>query len=273
MASGRHTDGLLRRLLDAKRTGGVLLPVLALLAIFILSGCGGSDDSGGTTASEGTTNPAEGGGDSGQKQDSASEQDSATKKQGKGGDGQGSGNGGSSNSQQGSNVPQPKGEEERGITPQQKNKATTASITLESPAFKTGTSLPAKYTCDGKNTWPTLRWKGLPAQADELVLLILSVDPVGQKLLFDWAVGGLDPNLTSIEEGKLPKGAVVGENSFGKDGYTICPKKGTGQTYIFMLFAIPEALNPKPGFEARQFREEVLDQSGNVGLLSALYKR
>lgn len=248
----------MRRSAKAKRTGSIALPVLALVAILALSGCGGSDDSADTATSE--ASPA------------GAEAEKNGEKQGKAASGQGAGQSEKASSpKQGSGGSE--GEREPGITPEQERQATTADIKLESPSFKNGAALPAKYTCDGKNTWPALRWSGLPPEAGELVLLVLSVDPAEQKLLFDWAVGGLDPSLTSIEEGKLPPGAVVGENSFGKDGYAICPKPGTAQNYIFMLFAIPKALDPKPGFEARPFREEVLAEHGSVGLLNAPYQR
>ena len=230
-----------------------MLSVLALFAFVVLSGCGGGD-SNNTATSEAST--------------SAKVKTGAGDAQGKGANEQGAGDSKAS----GSKVSQPKGEEESGITPEQERKATTANITLQSPSIQSP-ALPPKYTCDGKNIWPALRWKGLPPDAEELVLLVLSVDPKEQKLLFDWAVGGIDPSLASIEEGKLPSGVVVGENSFGKDGYEACPKPGAAQNYIFMLFAIPTALDPKPGFDARAFREEVLAEHGNVGLLNASYQR
>lgn len=237
-----------------------MLPVLAFLSLLALSGCGGGDDSSSTAESNETTASVE------------ANKDGRGEQQGKSATGGDGGQGSSAGAKQGANVPQPEGEEEPGITPEQKREATTASITLESPSFEQGAALPARYTCDDKNSWPALNWSGLPP-AGELALLVLSVDPGEQKLLFNWAVGGLDPSLTSIEEGKLPSGAVVGENSFGKDDYEVCPKPGTSQNYIFMLFAIPKALDPKPGFDARRLREEVLAEHGSVGLLSTPYKR
>ena len=258
----------------AARIGSILLSVLALAAVPVLAGCGGGeeDSSTATTGTDGETAGTEDRNSTEEGQGKNGAEGGGSQQQGSRQQGSKQG-GGSSGAKQGENVPQPEGGEEKGITPEQKREATTANIKLESPNFKGGTALPAKYTCDGKGTWPSLTWKGLPAEAEELVLLVLSVDPAEQKLLFDWAVAGLDPSLSEIEEGKLPQGAVVGENSFGKEGYEICPAEGTAQNYIFMLFAIPEALDPSPGFEARGFREEVLAQSGNVGLLNAPYKR
>src|SRR5690348_8530713 len=98
----------------------------------------------------------------------------------------------------------------------------------------------------------------------------MNVQPVDGTLFFDWAVGGLSPDLEQIEAGRLPKGAVVGRNSFGKAGYEICPAGGA-ETYMFALFALPKKLSPSPGFEPLAFRKAVLDESGNAGLLALSY--
>jgi phosphatidylethanolamine-binding protein (PEBP) family uncharacterized protein len=82
----------------------------------------------------------------------------------------------------------------------------------------------------------------------------------------------LGPELDAIEAGKLPKGAVAGRNSFGKNGYEICPESG-GETYMFTLFALPEKLSPAQGFDPVALRKEVLDASGNVGILALNYLR
>jgi phosphatidylethanolamine-binding protein (PEBP) family uncharacterized protein len=176
----------------------------------------------------------------------------------------------------GSTVPQPKGAPEPGITPQQRQEATVASMILQSPSSQPSSSgpqvLPARYTCDGESTSPALRWQGVPQGTAELALLVMNIQPVGGELFFDWAVAGLSPDLEEIEAGKLPKGAVVGRNGFGKTGYEICPEGG-GETYMFALFALPKKLSPTRGFEPLALRKAALDASGNVGLLALSYAR
>lgn len=258
------------RLAKAARTGA-LLPVLALVAVLALSGCGGGDSSGSATTST-ATNSAEAGGSANGA--GAGQGAGAASKQGKSSKGQSGRSAGESGGKQGSNPAQPAGEREPGITPEQRAKATTADVALESPSFAGGAILPAKYTCDGANESPPLRWSGVPDEAGELILFALNMSPVNEALFFDWAVAGLDPGLEEIEAGKLPAGAVVGKNSFGKLSYSLCPPQpGGSESYIFMLYAIPEALSPQKGFDPPPLREEILAQSGNVGLLSASYKR
>jgi hypothetical protein len=152
--------------------------------------------------------------------------------------------------------------------------ATVADITLESPAIVSSGgepgSLSPTYTCDGKDSWPALHWSGVPAGTAELALYLMNVQPVEGRLFVDWAVSGLEPGLGGIEAGKLPSGAVVGTNGFGKRGYSICPQ-GRGEIYMFALYALPRHLALSPGFDAREARAQILAVSGNAGLLPALY--
>jgi phosphatidylethanolamine-binding protein (PEBP) family uncharacterized protein len=255
--------------------------LLALVvAALVLSGCGGSSNG---SSSASTAADTTGAGDSGNANapsaagaDASSEvgghaapnaaSRSASEFQG------GTGEGG----KQGSRIAQPKGAPEPGITPQQRREATVASMTLASPSSQPSSAgpqaLPATYTCDGKGTSPALSWQGVPGGTAELVLFAMNVQPVEGKLFFDWAVAGLSPDLEEIEAGKLPKGAVVGRNGFGKTGYEICPEGG-GETYVFTVFALPRKLSPAPGFDPSVLRREVLGASGNVGLLALSYIR
>jgi phosphatidylethanolamine-binding protein (PEBP) family uncharacterized protein len=151
-----------------------------------------------------------------------------------------------------------------------------ANISLQSPSVPPSTggpqALPAQYTCDGNNTSPALRWQGVPQGTAELALFAMNLRPVDGTLFFDWAVAGLSPDLEEINAGELPKGTVVGRNSFGKTDYQICPEDGS-ETYMFTLFAVPKKLSPAQGFAPLALRKAVLDASGNVGLLALSYTR
>jgi phosphatidylethanolamine-binding protein (PEBP) family uncharacterized protein len=168
----------------------------------------------------------------------------------------------------------PEGPPEQAPTPAQQAHATVASMSLESPELPaTGSlvALPVTYTCDGKDTWPELRWQGVPPGTAELTLFAMNVQPVEGKLFFDWAVAGLDPGLESIAAGRLPNEAVVGRNSFGKSGYSICPAESS-ETYMFALYALPRRLSPARGFDPRaasiraRLRSARSAQRGDSGL-------
>ena len=176
----------------------------------------------------------------------------------------------------GPHVAVPKGEPEPAPT-QRQRKETVANIALSSPALQaTGSSvgvLPATYTCDGTDSWPPLRWQGVPSGTAELALFAMNVQPVREQIFFDWAVAGLDPLSGGIEAATLPKGAVLGQNSFGHTDYSICPPKGRGETYMFALYALPKALGPKKGFDPLALREAALQASESAGLMATSYAR
>lgn len=259
-------------------SAGVLL-ALALAAL-ALAGCGGgsSEASDGSTAAatkSASASAGEGGGEAGggSAERAKGPGEGTDQRQGEtpGGEAASSSGGGA---KQGPPIAPPKGPRERAPSAAEVANATVADMKLESPAIIASEgnpgSLSPTYTCDGKDSWPTLRWSGVPAGTAELALYVMNVQPLAGKLFVDWAVTGLDPSLSGIEAGRLPKGAVVGTNGFGKRGYSLCPE-GRGEIYMFALYALPRRLGLAPGFDAREARQQVLAVSGDVGLLPALY--
>ena len=279
MAQRRSPQRLLVR--RAKRTSaGVILAL-------VLAGCGGGSSGG--SSSDSTAAGASGSSGSGSSASAGAHGANGNEAGGSAAAGpSGGGAGGQTGSaaqtggsggeggKHGPHIAQPKGAQEPGITPQQRQEATVASIAVESPSSQASSggppALEATYTCDGKGRSPALRWKGVPQGTAELVIFAMNIQPAEEKLFFDWAVAGLSPDLTEVEAGKLPRGAVVGRNSFGKAGYEICPPSGA-ETYMFTVFAMPKKLSPRQGFDPSALRTEVLDVSGNVGLLALSYTR
>ncbi len=257
------------------RSAAVLAALL--VALFVASGCGGDSEDSGTQGTQSSTQSAA---VDGSGADATTPSSKASSKQGaKTGKGNGSSPASSKTSQpnqaQGKQAPPPaipKGPREPEATPEQRAEATVASITLLSPAIgapagESTSPLPAAYTCNGKDTSPPLRWSGVPAGTQELVLFVMNLVPVNEELFFDWALAGIDPGLEELKEGELPKGAVLGRNGHGNRAYSICPQ-GKAETYIFALYALPQRLNAKPGFDPLTLRKEVMDLSGNVGLMA-----
>jgi phosphatidylethanolamine-binding protein (PEBP) family uncharacterized protein len=258
-----------------------------LVGAVLLAGCGGGGDS---SSSESTASTESHSSASAEKQAREAGSDSKGEQAHGGADGQGSaantGSAAGGNQSQGSGqsahsgkhgqpivLPKAGAEPEPAPTPAERAEATIASITLTSPSLgapgEAGTfSLPAKYTCDGADTWPTLKWSGVPAGAKELILLVLAQEPINGALFYDWGVAAIDPATTEIQSGRLPTGTVVAKNSFGKTGYSICPPQGKTETHLFQLYAVPESLPAAKGFDPAAMRKRILQASGNVGLLA-----
>lgn len=134
--------------------------------------------------------------------------------------------------------------------------------------------LPARYTCYGANESPPIQWGPVPAGTTELAVFVSNVIPVHEKYLYDWAVTGLKPTLHGIPAAKLPAGAVVGRNSFGRIGYTMCLLKGRREeNAVVDLFALPHSLAAKPGFDAEAVANRAGRSAKNGGIESWVYMR
>ncbi len=58
---------------------------------------------------------------------------------------------------------------------------------LLSPAFAQGTRIPVRYTCNGEDISPPLRWSGAPPETRSFVLLCDDPDaPATMKVLEKW---------------------------------------------------------------------------------------
>lgn len=127
--------------------------------------------------------------------------------------------------------------------------AKVTKVMLTSTAI--GASIPARYTCDGSDISPPLRWGAIPARTKELVLFAVGFEPaiVGKySYSVAWAVSGINPALHSLPAGQLPPGAHVGVASNGKRRYSICPPKGQRERYQFELYGLPASGAVSPHF-------------------------
>src|SRR5438445_679675 len=73
-----------------------------------------------------------------------------------------------------------------GPTSQLPQVSQTDSIRLVSPAFTTGSAIPARYTCDGPDVSPPLSWSGGPP-AEEYALIVTDPDAQGGEFVH-WVV-------------------------------------------------------------------------------------
>lgn len=103
-----------------------------------------------------------------------------------------------------------------------------------------GEEIPAVYTCDGDDVSPALHWTVGPPGTVEYAISM--VDPSADNYVH-WVVTGIDPALTSLEEGTLPPGVVAGQNSKGDEGYLgPCPPDPTPHDYVITIYALNQQL-------------------------------
>src|SRR5215216_4283594 len=111
-------------------------------------------------------------------------------------------------------------------------------ISVSSPAFAAGAAIPDRFTCEGDNRSPPLRWSGVPAGTVEVALVVDDPDaPRGTYV--HWVLLAMSPADTELAEGAVPAGARQVRNSAGEAAYTgPCPPSGPAHHYRFTVYAL-----------------------------------
>jgi Raf kinase inhibitor-like YbhB/YbcL family protein len=155
---------------------------------------------------------------------------------------------------------------------------TIMSLELRSDAFTNGQSIPAKYTCTGRNISPALAWNAPPSRTQSFALIVDDPDaPMGTWV--HWVLFNIPAKRRSLEEdlpmtGKNiePNAIYVGKNSYGNARYDgPCPPGGTHR-YYFKLYALDSTINLLPGATKEQVLKEmhghILAQAELIGTFS-----
>jgi len=126
------------------------------------------------------------------------------------------------------------------------------ALELTSAAFQDGDTIPTKYTADGGNASPPLRWRAAPDGTRSLALVC--EDPDAPRGTFThWVLFNIPAQTEELNEGlphetSLLAGAEQATNDFGKIGYGgPSPPPGKPHRYVFKLYALDRRLDVKPG--------------------------
>lgn len=129
---------------------------------------------------------------------------------------------------------------------------------LQSPAFEDGSAIPSRFTCDGTNVSPPLRWRDAPDGTKSIALIVDdpdAPDPAAPKRVWvHWVVYNVpatEGQLAAGASGALPAGARQGVNDGGGIGYDgPAPPKGRHR-YFHKAYAL-DAVLPDLGAHARK---------------------
>jgi Raf kinase inhibitor-like YbhB/YbcL family protein len=125
-------------------------------------------------------------------------------------------------------------------------------LNLRSPAIAPGGNIPVKYTCDGSDLSPPLRWTDPPSTTKSLAPIVDDHDASGGARVH-WLLYGVAGSLRELPEGVPTRDTVEnigtqGTNSFGKVGYGgPCPPPGPSHHYFFRLYALDAPVVLPPG--------------------------
>jgi Raf kinase inhibitor-like YbhB/YbcL family protein len=153
-----------------------------------------------------------------------------------------------------------------------KEASTMSGLTISTPAFGHNTTIPAKYTCDGRDINPSLIIGSVPPGARSLALIVDDPDaPAGTWV--HWVLWNMDPNTTEIREDSVPKGAIQGINDFRKHNYGgPCPPSGTHR-YFFKLYALDATLNIGPNSGKAELEKAMQGHILSRAEIIGLYQR
>lgn len=133
----------------------------------------------------------------------------------------------------------------------------TSALSLEgvtsmymTAAFGHQSEIPKRFTCDGTDVSPALRWFDIPGNAKSLVLIVDdpdAPDPAAPKLTWvHWLLYNIPPKINELPEHvapkDLPSGTLEGKNDWQQTGYRgPCPPIGRHR-YFFKLYALDAEL-------------------------------
>ncbi len=124
------------------------------------------------------------------------------------------------------------------------------SLLLSSDAFGSGQEIPSRYTCQGKDCSPPLKWTGAPAGTQSFALIVDdpdAPDPAAPKMTWvHWVLYNLPAGCHGLAEDAaacaLPGGSAEGKNDWKRAGYGgPCPPIGRHR-YFFKLYALDTQL-------------------------------
>ncbi len=156
-----------------------------------------------------------------------------------------------------------------------------AEFRLSSPGFRHNQPVPAKFTCDGHDVSPPLRWEGAPAGTKSFALICDDPDAPGGTWVH-WVIWGIPATATGLPENvskteSVPAlgGAKHGENSWPRLGYGgPCPPPGHGvHHYHFKVYALDAEPALKPRATKQQLEEAMRGHILAMAELVGTYQR
>ena len=137
--------------------------------------------------------------------------------------------------------------------------------------FRNNERIPEKYTCDGENISPPLRFLDVPKNAKSLALIVEDPDSPS-KVWVHWILWNLRPDIEKMDTDGIPD-SDEGLNDFGRCGYKgPCPGSGVHR-YQFKLYALDNILNLSSGSTKNEFEAAISGHVIDKAILTGLYSR
>jgi len=162
------------------------------------------------------------------------------------------------------------------VPPERGEEAMTLKLT--SPAFTEGGTIPKRYTGDGEDISPPLRWSDAPDGTRSFALICDDPDaPVGTWV--HWVIYEIPADANELPEAvpateTIAGGARQGLNDFKRVGYGgPAPPRGPRHRYYFRLYALDAELGIKPRATKADLLRAMTGHILGEGQLMGTYQR
>jgi Raf kinase inhibitor-like YbhB/YbcL family protein len=172
----------------------------------------------------------------------------------------------------------------------------SAKLTVTSPAFKDGATMPADLTADGKNVSPAINWSGAPANTRQFAVILHDPDAPMAGGFTHWVIYKIPSTAKGLPEA-VPAGASVAGSGIagaiqGATGFTAfarrggpspepgyrgpAPPPGAPHHYHFAVYALDD-VDLQPGLDRngllKAIEGHILAQGEIVGLYQRMPKQ
>ena len=152
------------------------------------------------------------------------------------------------------------------------------TIEFSSAVFEDGASIPARFTCDGDDSSPPLRWSEPPPGTRAFAIVVDDPDTPG-RIFRHWSVYNIPSGTRSMDVSRpgtdeLENTTLQGKNDFGTTGYRgPCPPRGQEHEYVFFFYALSEPLIIPAGASPDEVSSAIRGNVLGVGSFSGMYVR
>lgn len=151
-----------------------------------------------------------------------------------------------------------------------------AALTVTIASFRQD-KIPKKFTCDGEETSPALKWSAPPPGTKSFALVVTDPDAPGGTFVH-WVLYGMPADKRELpeglsKEGRLIDGSRQGRNDFDEIGYRgPCPPGRAIHHYVFTLYALDAKLDLPAGQTRIQVEAAMKGHVLASGELTARYE-
>jgi Raf kinase inhibitor-like YbhB/YbcL family protein len=148
---------------------------------------------------------------------------------------------------------------------------------MSSTAFADKGTILVRYTHDGKDAAPGIKWSDAPEGTRSFALICEDPDAPGSSPFVHWLIWNIPGDQRELPEGSpdkgtLPDGARQGKNGFGNIGYNgPAPPHGPWHHYYFKLYALDTLLDVPEGAERSQLETAMKDHVIASGQIMGMY--